>query len=148
MKQQPSAATKLPRVNAIDALIVLLVSATIFLAYLRFSEPYRTGRPGSEAVEQALRVEICMPSGFEWLLHESIEGYEERDPRSGILDIRLRRAFRDSDSFTRVEADLVVRREPDGSVYFRGRPLVLGMRLGFSTAELVLEGSLCRVGTP
>lgn len=145
VKQNRPAYTKLPRLNAIDGLIVLLVSGTIFVGYLRFSEPYRIARPGSEAVPESLRIELCMPSGFEWLVNESIEGYEERNPRTGLVDVRLLHAYRDSDSLTRVKVDLVVRREADGTLYFRDRPLVLGMRLRFNTSKMVVEGSLCQV---
>lgn len=145
VKHDRSARTRFPTANAIDGLIVLIVCSTVFVAYLRFSEPFRMARPGTGAVGESLRVELCMPSGSVWLLTESIEGYEGRDPRSGITDVRLQRAYRDSDSSTRVEAELVVRRDSDGTVYFRGRPLVLGMKLRFDTPEMIVEGSLCRI---
>ena len=141
-----SSRTKFPYLNAVDALIVIVVCGTILLAYLRFSEPFRDARSGSGAAEESLSVELCLPPGSEWLLSESLDGSEGRDPRSGVADIRLLRAYRDSDALTRVRAELIVRRDSDGAVYFRGRQLVLGMRLRFDTPEMVVEGLLCRMG--
>ena len=146
MKENRSTKTMLARLNAIDGLIVLLICSTIFVAYLRFSEPYRVAGPGGEATGKLLQVELCMPPGYEWLLSESVEGFEERDPRSGAPSVRLLQVYLGSDSLIRVKAELAIRRDADGTIYFRDRPLVVGMKLRFDTSGMVVEGSLCRMG--
>jgi hypothetical protein len=143
----PSIKTGYLSLNAVDALIVIVVVSTLFAAYLRFSEPFRAGSAGSGATSETLLVELCMPSGSEWMIRESFEGYQDTDPRSGLRDVRLLSAYRDSDSLTRIKAKLMVRHDPDGTVNFRGRPLILGTNMKLNTPKLIVEGLLCRIGS-
>ncbi len=146
VKHDRSARAKFPYVNAMDGLIVVVVCSLVFMGYLRFSEPFRMARSEGDTAKEPLRVELCLPSGSQWLVGESIEGFEDTDPHSGMPDMRLSRAYRASDSSTRLQMELMVRRDSEGIVHFRDRPLILGMKLYFDTSELVVEGSLCGVG--